>query len=149
MTAHTIPHPQTISSEVAARKAARRKIIERAHRLERDSYKAMIQRKRQLQANSRLATMTWRMTTEEKLVQALENLQAGQERLEKTVGVVQADIKEIKHTQQEQGAAIKQQGSVINHIATAIKALATKQDIERVEKEVDKLKERLRPPRAD
>jgi peptidoglycan hydrolase CwlO-like protein len=96
------------------------------------------------------------MTTEEKIVQALENLQAGQERLEKTVGVVQADVKDIKHTQQEQGEAIKQQGaelkqqgSVINHIATAIKALATKQDIERVEKEVDKLKERLRPPRAD
>jgi chromosome segregation ATPase len=89
------------------------------------------------------------MTTEEKLVQALENLQAGQERLEKTVGVVQADITDIKHTQQEQGAAIKQQGSVINHIATAIKALATKQDVERLEKEVDKLKQKLRPPRAD
>jgi ABC-type sulfate transport system substrate-binding protein len=89
------------------------------------------------------------MTTEEKIVQALENLQAGQERLEKTVGVLQADVKDIKHTQQEQGAAIKQQGSVISHIATAIKALATKQDVERVEKEVDKIKQKLRPPRAD
>lgn len=82
------------------------------------------------------------MTNEEKIVQALENLQAGQERMEKT--------------QQKQGAAIarlengqKQQGSLISHIATAIKALATKQDVERVEKEVDQLKERLRPPRAD
>jgi len=89
------------------------------------------------------------MTTEEKIVQALENLQAGQERLEKTVGVLQEDIKDIKHTQQEQGADIKQQGSVINHIATAIKALATKQDVERLEKEVDKMKQKLRPPRAD
>jgi hypothetical protein len=96
------------------------------------------------------------MTTEEKIVaildkqgKALENLQAGRERLEKTVGVVQADSKVIKHTQQEQGAAIKQQGSVINHIATAIKALATKQDVERVQKEVDKIKQKLRPPRAD
>jgi hypothetical protein len=44
---------------------------------------------------------------------------------------------------------IKQQGSVINHIATAIKALATKQDVERVEKEVDNIKQKLRPPRAD
>ena len=89
------------------------------------------------------------MTNEEKILQALENLQAGQERIEKTVGVVQEDIKEIKYTQLEQGAAIKQQGSVINHIATAMKALATKQDVERLEKEVDKLKERLWPPRAD
>ena len=89
------------------------------------------------------------MTTEEKLVQALENLQAGQERLEKTVGVVQADVKDMKQSQQEQGAAIKQQGSVINHIATAMKALATKQDVERIEKEVDKIKQKLRPPRAD
>ena len=96
------------------------------------------------------------MTTEEKILailekqgKALETLQAGQERLEKTVGVVQEDIKDIKHTQQEQGTAIKQQGSVINHIATAIKALATKQDVERVQKEVDKIKQKLRPPRAD
>lgn len=65
----------------------------------------------------------------------LDGLKQGQDRIEKT--------------QQEHGAAIKQQGSVINHIATAIKALATKQDVERVEKEVDKLKQRLRPHRAD
>jgi hypothetical protein len=58
MTAYTIPHPQTLCSDVAARKAARRKVIERAQRLERDSYKAMMQRRRQLQASSRLATMT-------------------------------------------------------------------------------------------
>ena len=75
------------------------------------------------------------MTNDEKILQALENLQA--------------DVKDIKQTQQEQGAAIKQQGSVINHIATAIKALATKQDVERLEKEVDIIKQRLRPPRAD
>ncbi len=68
------------------------------------------------------------MTNEEKIVKVLEALQS--------------DVKDIKKSQQ-------QQGSVINHIATAIKALATKQDVERVEKEVDKLKERLRPPRAD
>ena len=96
------------------------------------------------------------MTTEEKILdilekqgKALEHLQAGQERLEKTVGVVQAGINDIKHTQQEQGAAIKQQGSVINHIATANKALATKHDVERLEKEVDAIKKRLWPHRAD
>jgi hypothetical protein len=58
MTAYTIPRPQTISQDVAARKAARRKIIEKAHKLERDSYKAMMQKRRQLQASSRLATIT-------------------------------------------------------------------------------------------
>jgi hypothetical protein len=51
-------------------------------------------------------------------------------------------LKDLKHGQQ-------QQGSVTNHIATAIKALATEHDVERVEKEVDKLKQRLMPPRAD
>ncbi len=96
------------------------------------------------------------MTNEEKILdilekqgKTLENLQAGQERLEKTVGALQEDAKDIKQTQQEQGAEIKQQGSVINHIATAIKALATKQDVERLEKEVDTIKKRLWPPRAD
>ncbi len=57
MTAYTIPRPQTISSEVAARKAARRKVIERARKLERDSYKAMMQRKRQLHTTYQLDRM--------------------------------------------------------------------------------------------
>lgn len=151
MTAYTFPRttPITISPDVAARKAARKKVIELARQLELDSYKGMMQRKRQLQASSRLATIAKRMTSEDKIVQALENLQAGQERLEKTVGALLEVVKEIKHTQQEQGAAIKQQGSVINHIATAMKALATNKDGERVEKEVDTIKKRLWPHRAD
>jgi hypothetical protein len=57
MTAYTIPHPQTISSDVVARKAARRKVIEQARKLERDSYKAMMQKRRQLQARSDLDTI--------------------------------------------------------------------------------------------
>jgi hypothetical protein len=47
----------TISQEVAARKAARKKVIERARKLERDSYIAKMRRKRQLQAASALDTM--------------------------------------------------------------------------------------------
>ncbi len=58
MTAYTLPKPQTISSDVAARKAARRKVIEQARKLERDSYKAMMQKRHQLQAESNLATIT-------------------------------------------------------------------------------------------
>ncbi len=58
MTAYTIPRAQTISQDVAARKAARRKVIEKAHKLERDSYKAMMQRKRQLQRTYTLDTIT-------------------------------------------------------------------------------------------
>ena len=57
MTAYTIPRAQTISRDVVARKAARRKIIEKAHKLEADSYKAMMQKRRPLQAGNRLATM--------------------------------------------------------------------------------------------
>ncbi len=43
---------QALSPDIAARKAARRKIIEKAQRLERESYKAMMQRKRQVQTTS-------------------------------------------------------------------------------------------------
>lgn len=59
MTAYTIPRTTatTLSQEVAARKAARRKIIERARRLEADSYKAMMQRRRQLQTSYQLDTI--------------------------------------------------------------------------------------------
>lgn len=57
MTAYTISREQTISSEVAARKAARRKVIEKARQLERDSYKAMMRKRRQLQASTDLATI--------------------------------------------------------------------------------------------
>ena len=57
MTAYAIPGAQTISSEVAARKAARRKVIEQARKLERDSYKAMMQKRRQLQGTTTLATI--------------------------------------------------------------------------------------------
>ena len=57
MIAYTIPRAQTISLDVAARKTARRKIIEKARKLERDSYKAMMQKRRQLQASNRLDTI--------------------------------------------------------------------------------------------
>ncbi len=59
MTAYTIPRTTstTLSQDVAARKAARRKVIEKARKLERDSYKAMMRRRRQLQARSNLATI--------------------------------------------------------------------------------------------
>jgi uncharacterized protein Yka (UPF0111/DUF47 family) len=96
------------------------------------------------------------MTNEEKILDLLEKQGKTLEQQGKALENVQADVTDVKHTQQEQAAAItqvadgqKQQGSVINHIATAIKALATKQDVERVEKEVDKIKQKLRPPRAD
>ena len=58
MTAYTVLHAHTLSPDVAERRAARRKVIERAHRVERESYKALMQRKRQLQAGSNLATIT-------------------------------------------------------------------------------------------
>ena len=57
MTAYTIPRAHTLSPDVAARRAARRKVIERAQRVERESYKAMMRRKRQLQAPTELATI--------------------------------------------------------------------------------------------
>lgn len=53
------------------------------------------------------------MTNEEKIVKALENLQAGQERIEKT--------------QQEQGNAIATMGNVIGQIKTGVEAFAAGQ----------------------
>ena len=57
MTAYAIPRPQTISHDVAARKAARRKVIERAHRVERESYKALMRKRRMLQGATTLDTI--------------------------------------------------------------------------------------------
>jgi hypothetical protein len=57
MTAYNFTRSYTLSPDIAARKAARRKVIENAHQLERDSYKAMMQKRRQLQASTDLATI--------------------------------------------------------------------------------------------
>ena len=57
MTAYNFTPIHTISPDVAERKAARKKVIARAHRLERESYKALMQRKRQLQTATTLATI--------------------------------------------------------------------------------------------
>jgi hypothetical protein len=57
MTAYTIPRAQTLSSDVAARKAARKQVIEAARKLERDSYKALMQKRRQLQTSYQLDTI--------------------------------------------------------------------------------------------
>ena len=57
MTAYTFPRTHTFSPDVAARRAARRKVIEKARQLERESYQAMMRRKRQLQATTTLDTI--------------------------------------------------------------------------------------------
>jgi hypothetical protein len=49
MTAYNFTHTHTLSPDIAAKKAARKKEIERAHKLERNCYKAMMQRKCHLQ----------------------------------------------------------------------------------------------------
>ena len=57
MTAYNFTPKHTLSPDVAARKAARRKVSERAQRLERESFKALMRKKRQLKANIDLATI--------------------------------------------------------------------------------------------
>jgi hypothetical protein len=57
MTAYHFTHAQSLSLDVAARKAARKKVIERAQHLERESYKALMRRKRQLQASGIIDTI--------------------------------------------------------------------------------------------
>ena len=46
-----------LSYDVQERKAARRKVIEQARKIERESYKAMMQRRRQLQGATTLDTI--------------------------------------------------------------------------------------------
>jgi hypothetical protein len=57
MTQYTLSHTQLLSPDVAARKTARKKVIEKAHKLERDSYQAMMQKRRQLQTSYQLDRM--------------------------------------------------------------------------------------------
>ncbi len=57
MTSYTFSHAHILSPDVAERRAARRKVIERAHRIEQESYKALMRKRRQLQAGSNLATI--------------------------------------------------------------------------------------------
>ena len=57
MTAYTFSHTQTLSPDVAERRAARKKVIERAHRLEQESYKAMMRKRRMLQGATTLDTI--------------------------------------------------------------------------------------------
>jgi hypothetical protein len=52
MTAYNVTRTSTLSPDVAARKAARKKVIERAQQVERKSYKAFMQKKSRLQATS-------------------------------------------------------------------------------------------------
>jgi len=54
MPAYNFTHTISLSPDVAARKAARKKVIERARQLERESYIAVLKKKRQLQATSKL-----------------------------------------------------------------------------------------------
>src|SRR5438105_4145013 len=46
MTAYNVTRTNTLSPDVAARKAARKKVIERAHKLEQESYLGMMKKKR-------------------------------------------------------------------------------------------------------
>ena len=57
MTSYTFPRAQTLSPDVAARRAARKKVIERAQRIERESYNALMRKKRMLQGATTLDTI--------------------------------------------------------------------------------------------
>ena len=57
MTAYTFPRTHTLSPDVAARRAARKKVIEKARQLERESYKAMMRKRRMLQGATTLDTI--------------------------------------------------------------------------------------------
>ncbi len=57
MTAYSFPHTHTLSPDVAERRAARKKVIERAWELERESYKALMRKRRMLQGATTLDTI--------------------------------------------------------------------------------------------
>jgi len=57
MTAYTFPRTHTLSPDVAEKRAARKKVIEKARQLERESYKALMRKKRQLHASTAFDTI--------------------------------------------------------------------------------------------
>jgi len=57
MTAYNFTPIHTLSPDVAERKVARKKVIERAHRIERESYKALMRKRRMLQGATTLDTI--------------------------------------------------------------------------------------------
>jgi hypothetical protein len=57
MTAYIFSHTQTLSPDVAERRAARKKVIERAHRLEQECYKARLRKRRMLPGATALDTI--------------------------------------------------------------------------------------------
>jgi hypothetical protein len=57
MTAYTVPRAHTLSPDVAERRAARKKVIEKARQLERESYKAMMRKRRMLHGATTLDTI--------------------------------------------------------------------------------------------
>ena len=63
------------------------------------------------------------MSIDEKILKALEDLQAGQKAL-------QTDVASIKDVQQKQGKQIDMLVDTAGHINTALKIVATKQDVE-------------------
>ena len=63
------------------------------------------------------------MSTDEKILKALEDLQAGQKAL-------QTDVASIKDVQQKQGKQIDMLVDTAGHINTTLKIVATKQDVE-------------------
>ena|SRR5947209_277864 len=61
------------------------------------------------------------MSTDEKILQTLEDLQAGQKAL-------QADVSSIKDVQQKQGEQLEKQGKQIEALQTDVKTLSGKVD---------------------
>jgi hypothetical protein len=76
MTAYNFTPTHTLSPDVAARKAARKKVIERAQQLEQESYKAMMRKRRMLQGATTLDTIAWRMNNDELLEKIGKQLDA-------------------------------------------------------------------------
>ena len=63
------------------------------------------------------------MSTDDKLVKILEEIQAGQK-------VLQADMASVKDVQQKQGKQIDMLVDTASHMNTALKTVATKHDVE-------------------
>jgi predicted nucleic acid-binding Zn-ribbon protein len=68
------------------------------------------------------------MITDEKILKALENLQAGQARLENTVSIVQTDVKDVKHGQTQANERLSKLENGQAHLTTAVEAVKAGQD---------------------
>ncbi len=132
MTAYAIPRAHTLSLDVAERRAARKKVIERAHRIERESYKAMMRKRRMLQGAATLDTIAYHMNNDELLGKIADFLNP----IAKDILYIKTELLHVK-------TAVDALKAGQDDVRAELTKKAEKADIHRVEQKLDKSNKHL------